>query len=157
MSAFHLSVRPSTRNVSVTIERFFTKFDIWVFLKKYVVQVQVLLKSVKNDKYFAWRPIYIFWLYLTQLFLKLEKFQINVGKNSRHILRLIHFCFLQWCRLWDNIEKTLYSRQTTCDNKIRCMRMAFWIPKATNTHSEFVIFIAIPLQQQLHECASILV
>jgi hypothetical protein len=36
------------------------------------------------------------------------------------------------------------------------MRMARWIPKATNTHSEYVILIAFPLQQWLHERASML-
>jgi hypothetical protein len=30
------------------------------------------------------------------------------------------------------------------------VRIACWIPKATNTHSEYVIFIAFPLQQWLH-------
>ena len=34
--------------------------------------------------------------------------------------------------------------------------IAFWIPKATNTHSQYVTFIAFPLQQWLHERASIL-
>jgi hypothetical protein len=29
-------------------------------------------------------------------------------------------------------------------------------PKATNTHSEYVIFIAFPLRQMLRECASVL-
>ena len=33
------------------------------------------------------------------------------------------------------------------------MRIACWIPKATNTHSEYVIIIAFPLQQRLHERA----
>ena len=36
------------------------------------------------------------------------------------------------------------------------MRIARWIPKATNTHSEYVILIAFPLQQRLHELASML-
>ena len=36
------------------------------------------------------------------------------------------------------------------------MRMACWIPKGTNTHSESVIFIASPLQQWLPERASVL-
>jgi len=35
------------------------------------------------------------------------------------------------------------------------MRIACWIPKATNTHSVYVIFIAFPLQKWLHNCASI--
>ena len=36
------------------------------------------------------------------------------------------------------------------------MRIARWAPKATNTHSEYVILIAFPLQQRLHERASLL-
>ena len=36
------------------------------------------------------------------------------------------------------------------------MRIACWIPKATNTQSEYVILIAILLQQQLQERASML-
>ena len=36
------------------------------------------------------------------------------------------------------------------------MRIARWITKATDTHSEYVTFIASPLQQWLHERASIL-
>ena len=31
------------------------------------------------------------------------------------------------------------------------MRIACWIPKATNTHSAYVIILAFPLQQWLHE------
>ena len=46
--------------------------------------------------------------------------------------------------------------QTTVDNTIRRMPIARWIIKATNTHSEYVILIAFPLQQWLHERASIL-
>ena len=39
---------------------------------------------------------------------------------------------------------------------IQHMRIACWIPKATNTHSEYVILIAFPLQLRLHKCASLL-
>ena len=39
---------------------------------------------------------------------------------------------------------------------IWCMHVACWIPKATNTHSEYVMLIAFPLQQWLHEHASML-
>jgi len=34
------------------------------------------------------------------------------------------------------------------------MSFAYWINKATNTHSEYVILVAFPLQQWLHERAS---
>ena len=36
------------------------------------------------------------------------------------------------------------------------MRTARWIPKVTNRHSEYVILTAFPLQQLLHELASML-
>jgi len=38
---------------------------------------------------------------------------------------------------------TIWRRRITC-----------WIPKATNTHSEYVILFAFPLQQWLNERAS---
>jgi hypothetical protein len=36
------------------------------------------------------------------------------------------------------------------------MRTACWITKSTNVHSQYVILIAFPLQQWLHERASVL-
>jgi len=54
------------------------------------------------------------------------------------------------------VEKECRAGPTTDDNITRCMRIACWIPKATNTHSEWVILIAFPLQQWLHERASTL-
>ena len=39
---------------------------------------------------------------------------------------------------------------------IRYMRIECWIPKATNTNSQYVILIAFPHQQWLHERASVL-
>jgi len=36
------------------------------------------------------------------------------------------------------------------------MRIAFWIPTATSTHSEYVILTTFPLQKWLHERTSML-
>jgi len=49
-------------------------------------------------------------------------------------------------------------RQTTGDSTTRRMRFAYWILKATDTHSEDVILIVFPLQQWLHivHCVSLL-
>jgi hypothetical protein len=44
----------------------------------------------------------------------------------------------------------------TKQTKIWCTLIAVWIPKATNTQSEYVILIAFPLQQLLHERSSML-
>jgi cytidylate kinase len=47
-------------------------------------------------------------------------------------------------------------QQTTDDNIVWRKRIACWILKATNTHSEYVILIALPLQQWLQQSASTL-
>jgi hypothetical protein len=46
--------------------------------------------------------------------------------------------------------------QATDDNITWRMRIACRIPKATNTHSQYVIIIVFPLQQLLHERVSLL-
>jgi hypothetical protein len=51
-------------------------------------------------------------------------------------------------------KKVCTAGQATHD--IRRMRIACWLPKTTNTHSEYVILIAFPLQQLLRESASLL-
>ena len=54
--------------------------------------------------------------------------------------------------MWKNIVEP-GSPKTT----IWRMRIACWIPKATKTLSEYVMLIALPLQQGLHERPSVLV
>jgi hypothetical protein len=54
----------------------------------------------------------------------------------------------------EHMEKYGRAGQATYDN-IRRMRIACWITKATNTHSEYAIFIAFLRQQWLRERASI--
>jgi len=52
---------------------------------------------------------------------------------------------------WENIVKPGRPRMTVWP-----MRIACWIPKATNTHSGYVILISFPLQEWLDERASVL-
>ena len=44
--------------------------------------------------------------------------------------------------IWKNIVEPGRPQMT-----IRHMRIACWVPKATNTHSEYAILISFPLQQ----------
>jgi len=53
--------------------------------------------------------------------------------------------------MWKNIVQPGMPRVTTWH-----MRVACWIPKATDTHSEYVIITAFPLQHWLQELASML-
>jgi hypothetical protein len=78
-----------------------------------------------------------------------------VEKIKAHIFCWITFIQKPW-RLWENVEKYGRAKLNTDDNIIRHMRFACWTNKATDTHSEYTIFIAIPRQQWLHERASLL-
>jgi hypothetical protein len=54
------------------------------------------------------------------------------------------------------VEKYSTTTQATDANIIRRMRFACWITKVTDTHGEYFINIAFPLQQWLLERASVL-
>ena len=54
------------------------------------------------------------------------------------------------------MEKRGTARHATGDYVMRRICFAGWITEATNTHSEYVILIALPLQQLLNESISML-
>ena len=54
-------------------------------------------------------------------------------------------------KMWKNIVE--YGRPLMT---IRCMCIACWIPKTTNTHLQYVILIAFPQHRWLHERISVL-
>ena len=56
--------------------------------------------------------------------------------------------------LRDNVEK--YVRTGLATRETWRIRIAYWIPKVTKTHSKYVIHFAFPLQQWLRECTSLL-
>jgi hypothetical protein len=59
-------------------------------------------------------------------------------------------------RLRNNVEKYCRAGQAADDNITWPMCIACWIPKATDTHSEYVILIVFPRQQLLRERFSLL-
>jgi len=76
----------------------------------------------------------------------------DVQKIKSHILCQIKYFYRKSCRLWNNEEKYCRAGQMT----IWPIRNACWIQKATNTHSGYVIIMAFPPQQWMHERASTL-
>jgi len=54
-------------------------------------------------------------------------------------------------KMWKNVVERVRPEMTTWS-----MPIVRWIPKATNTHSGYVILTAVSQQQWLHECASML-
>jgi hypothetical protein len=96
---------------------------------------------------------YVHLWYVSEFFLEWEMFQTKVvQKIKTHILCSITFSRKSY-RLWDNVENYGRARQATDDNIIRRMRFACWITKARETHSEYVILIALPQQKWLGESA----
>ena len=76
--------------------------------------------------------------YLAHFTYEWEMFQTKVvQKIKTHILCSVTF-FLKSCRLWDNVGKNIVQRGRP-QMAIWRMRIACWITKATNTHSEYVI------------------
>jgi len=55
------------------------------------------------------------------------------------------------------VGKCVRAREATGDNIKQRIRFACWVIKAKSVYSEYVILIAFPLQQWLHERASIYV
>jgi hypothetical protein len=89
--------------------------------------------------------------YLVQ-FLERKCLRQNLQRKSKHVLCSIIFfimLFIRQCggKKWQSWTGHVWPWHinTSC-----------WIPKATNTHSEYVIFIAFPLLQWLHKCTSML-
>ena len=78
-----------------------------------------------------------------------------IGKIKTHFRSFDFFFFFENFAfgeiMWQNTVEADRSQMT-----IRSMRIACWIPKATHTHSDYVILIAFPLQQKLDERASLL-
>jgi hypothetical protein len=91
------------------------------------------------------------WSYFAQVFLEREISQTKAA----HLMYNIFFLNRALCEImWKSNE--CIAGQTKYDSIIKHMRIACWIPKATNTHSECAIFIPFVLQQWLHIRVSML-
>jgi len=70
-------------------------------------------------------------------------------KIKTHILRSVIFFFENpsiYEIMWKNIVQPRRPPM-----KVWRVRISWWIPKATNTHSEYIILVAFPLRQWLYE------
>jgi hypothetical protein len=65
--------------------------------------------------------------------------------------------FFENCAVYTTMQKKYNRTRHAADNNIiRRMHIACWISNVKNIHSEYVIFIASPLQHWLHARASML-
>jgi hypothetical protein len=81
--------------------------------------------------------------------LRIRNFQTKVVEKIK--THTAHFVIMLFKR---KVEKYIRSRQATDDYTIQ--HNAGCIPKAADTNPEYVILIALPLQQWLHERTSVL-
>jgi hypothetical protein len=85
-------------------------------------------------------------------------FQTKVAEKIKtQILCSETFFFSKIVPFLDNVDKYGTATEANDDNTIWRMRSDCWVRKDTDTHSECVILIAFPLQQQcFHEGAAML-
>ena len=136
--SFVTSVCPSVLKSSVATRWVFMKFDIWVFFENL---------SRKFNTYVH------LWQCLVEFFLEWEMFRTKVVEKIKTRV----FCSVPFspsenralCDIkWKNVVK-----RDRLQMAIWRMRIACWIPNATDTQLEYVTIIAFPLQQWLHERA----
>jgi hypothetical protein len=101
------------------------------------------------------KPNIHFWSYLAQFFLEWEMFQKKNCRQKQNMHFVINnFLFENravYEAMWENVVEWRRPQMT-----IWRMRIACWIPRATHRHLHHVLLIALPLQQWLHERASML-
>jgi len=76
------------------------------------------------------------------------------NQNTHFVFNNVFLFFRKSCRLL--IWKKTWLKPDRPHMTIWRMRIARWITEAANTHSEYVTLSAFPLQQRLHERASML-
>jgi hypothetical protein len=86
--------------------------------------------------------------YIVQIHRKRNVLEKIVEKFRTHILYSIFENHAVYEIIWKNREEPGRTPM-----EIRRTRIACWIHKATDTHSQYVIRIAFPLKNWMHECA----
>ena len=120
------SVRPSVRPHGTTRLPLTELREIWYLsiFRKSVKEIQVLVKSDKNNGHFTWKPIYVFDHFSLSFSQNWKRFRQTLKRKSNTRFMLYNFFFFRKLyRLWDNVEKCSRAWQAT-DEKIaqaRCM------------------------------------
>ena len=117
--------------------------EIW-YLSIFRKSVEkVSMKPNKNNGYFTWRPMYIF-ITMRLIIRRMRKVSgkgCTESQNTHFTIRKPFFLFFFFNSAvyeikWENIVQSERPQKT-----IWRMRISRWIPKATNTHSKYVILL----------------
>ena len=138
---FAMSVCLSAWNNSTPTGWLFMNKHLRIFLKS-VDKIQFRLKSDKKNDNVTWGPKYIYDnISLSVLLRKRKVSNKSCRENQNTDFGFSNFFSGKSYRLCENSEKWCRVRQATDDDIVRRMRIACWIIKATDTHSEYVILL----------------
>jgi len=137
------SCPPDRTNNSALTARNITTFQMSIF-RRTVGKIQVSSESQKNEG-----TLHEYQSMLNSSWNE-KCFREKLYRTWKHILCSVTFP-RKSCRLWD-MEKYGTAGQIKDGNMAHAHCML--TPKATNTHSQYAIFVALPLQQWLHERAA---
>jgi hypothetical protein len=154
-SSYHLiclSFRQSAWNNWAPTERTITKFDIWVLLKKMSRKFKFHwnLTRIKGTLH---EDQYTFLIISRSILLRRRNVSDKSFRENQNTYFVFNNFFLFFFQnrsvseiMWKIVVERGRLRMT-----IWRMRIACWITKATNTHSQYVMLIAFPVRQWLHE------
>jgi len=131
------------------------KFDIWVCFEnmyrkfKFYSNLTRITDTLREDQY-------TFMIESRWVLVRMKNISDKICRENQNTYFIFCKFSCKSCRLWDNVEKYCRYSQATDVNVTRRMRFTCWITKATDTHSEYVTVIALPLHQWLRALASIL-
>jgi hypothetical protein len=138
-----LSVRPQG-TTRIPLDGFGRNLmSVYSFIKS-SEKVQVTFKSDKNNRYVTCILIY-YLSYLAHFFFRMWNISDKLCRQNHST----HFMFSgKLCILWYNVKNMVEPDRPQIT--IWHMCIAWWTHKSTNTHSEYVVFIAFPLQHSFY-------
>jgi hypothetical protein len=129
------------RTTQLSLDGFSWNFIFETFFVEILQIIQILFKCDKINGYFCTFMIVPRWILL-----RMTNFSDKTRRENQNTQFIFFFFFFFLPRIVPDRPQMV----------IRLLRLACWIYKATNTHWEYVILIAFPLQHWLRECASML-
>ena len=148
-----LSLFWSAWNNSAPMGWIFIKFNIWEFFENLSIKCKFhsnltrIMGTVHGDHY-------TFLIISCSFLVRLRNASDKCcrGNQNTHFISCNFFGNPAVCEvMWKNIVEPERPQMT-----VWRIHISLCIPKATNTLSEYVLLFAFPLQQWLHECASML-
>ena len=153
LASSSLSVRLYAWNNSVPLYGFSYIFIFWVFTENLSRKFQVSLKSDKN-KGTQHKDRYAFFITSRPILLRMRYVSERVFRENQNTY-LVFNSFFENRAVFEIMLKNTVEPGRPQVIMWR-MRIACWILRATNAHSEYVTLIAFPRQQWLSEHTSML-